>query len=109
MAKATSGQVSGRRGQAQAVRTADVKPMPGTALIAAGPSSRHGSAVRTYSVDEVARLAGLSRDLVYDEMRRGHLAYLKVGRRRLKTVGGASWLTPMPRPGRHGTWPSTSA
>jgi excisionase family DNA binding protein len=38
-----------------------------------------------YSVDEAARLTGLSRDLLYDEMRRGHLDYLKVGRRRLIT------------------------
>jgi excisionase family DNA binding protein len=38
-----------------------------------------------YSVDEVARLTGLSRDLLYDEMRRGNLAYIKVGRRRLIT------------------------
>jgi excisionase family DNA binding protein len=36
-----------------------------------------------YSVDEAARLTGLSRDLLYDEMRRGNLAYVKVGRRRL--------------------------
>ena len=38
-----------------------------------------------YSVDEAARLTGLSRDLLYDEMRRGHLTYVKVGRRRLIT------------------------
>jgi excisionase family DNA binding protein len=38
-----------------------------------------------YSVDEAARLTGLSRDLLYDQMRRGNLAYLKVGRRRLIT------------------------
>ena len=38
-----------------------------------------------YSVDEAARLTGLSRDLLYDEIRRGHLDYLKVGRRRLIT------------------------
>jgi excisionase family DNA binding protein len=38
-----------------------------------------------YSVDEAARLTGLSRDLLYDEMRRGDLAYVKVGRRRLIT------------------------
>jgi excisionase family DNA binding protein len=38
-----------------------------------------------YSVDEAAHLTGLSRDLLYDEMRRGHLGYLKVGRRRLIT------------------------
>jgi len=38
-----------------------------------------------YSVDEAARLTGLSRDLLYDEMRRGNLVYVKVGRRRLIT------------------------
>jgi len=38
-----------------------------------------------YSVDEAAQLTGLSRDLLYDEMRRGHLNYIKVGRRRLIT------------------------
>jgi excisionase family DNA binding protein len=38
-----------------------------------------------YSVDEAARLTGLSRDLLYDQMRRGNLPYLKVGRRRLIT------------------------
>jgi excisionase family DNA binding protein len=36
-----------------------------------------------YSVNEVARLTGLSRDLLYDEMRRGNLSYLKIGRRRV--------------------------
>jgi excisionase family DNA binding protein len=38
-----------------------------------------------YSVDEAARLTGLSRDLLYDQMRRGNLTYVKVGRRRLIT------------------------
>ena len=38
-----------------------------------------------YSVDEAARLTGLSRDLLYDEMRRGNLLYTKVGRRRIIT------------------------
>jgi excisionase family DNA binding protein len=38
-----------------------------------------------YSVDEAASLTGLSRDLLYDEMHRGNLRYLKVGRRRLIT------------------------
>ena len=38
-----------------------------------------------YSVDEAARLTGLSRDLLYDEMRRGNLLYVKVGRRRVIT------------------------
>jgi len=36
-------------------------------------------------VDEAAQLTGLSRDLLYDQMRRGNLDYLKVGRRRLIT------------------------
>jgi excisionase family DNA binding protein len=39
-----------------------------------------------YSVNEAARLTGLSRDLLYDEMRRGNLTYVKVGRRRLITL-----------------------
>ena len=34
-----------------------------------------------YSVDEAAAITGLSRDLLYDQMRTGKLAYLKVGRR----------------------------
>jgi excisionase family DNA binding protein len=38
-----------------------------------------------YSVNEVARLTGLSRDLLYDEMRRGNLPYKKIGRRRVIT------------------------
>jgi len=36
-----------------------------------------------YSVDEAAAITGLSRDLLYDEMRTGRLAYLKIGRRRI--------------------------
>jgi excisionase family DNA binding protein len=38
-----------------------------------------------YSVDEAAQITGLSRDLLYDQMRTGRLAYLKVGRRRIIT------------------------
>ena len=38
-----------------------------------------------YSVKEAARVTGLSRDLLYDEMRAGRLVYLKVGRRRIIT------------------------
>jgi excisionase family DNA binding protein len=38
-----------------------------------------------YSVDEAAQIIGLSRDLLYDQMRTGQLAYLKVGRRRIIT------------------------
>jgi hypothetical protein len=30
-----------------------------------------------YSVDEAAAITGLSRDLLYDQMRAGNLAYLK--------------------------------
>jgi excisionase family DNA binding protein len=51
-----------------------------------------------YSVDEAARLTGLSRDLLYDEMRRGNLARVTAGTRRLITgqhlqqlLGIASW------------------
>jgi len=42
----------------------------------------------SYSVDEAARLTGLSRDLLYDEMRRGNtrdLSQSGQGRRRLWT------------------------
>jgi excisionase family DNA binding protein len=34
---------------------------------------------------EAAAITGLSRDLLYDQMRAGKLAYLKVGRRRIIT------------------------
>jgi excisionase family DNA binding protein len=51
-----------------------------------GPPAPDPPAERlAYSVDEAARLTGLSRDLLYDEMRRGNLPYVKVGRRRLIT------------------------
>jgi excisionase family DNA binding protein len=46
-----------------------------------GPSGQR----LAYSIDEAARLTGPSRDLLYDEMRRGNLTYVKVGRRRLIT------------------------
>src|SRR5262249_55184290 len=39
----------------------------------------------TYSVSEAALITGLSRDLLYDQMRPGRLAFIKVGRRRLIT------------------------
>jgi excisionase family DNA binding protein len=65
-------------------------PAPESANIPAspdtGPPEPDPAAGRlAYSVDEAARLTGLSRDLLYDEMRRGNLGYLKVGRRRLIT------------------------
>ena len=57
---------------------------PGDDSAAAANRDPHGGRL-AYSVDEAARLTGLSRDLLYDEMRRGNLAYVKVGRRRLIT------------------------
>jgi excisionase family DNA binding protein len=57
---------------------------PGDDSTAAARQDPHGGRL-AYSVDEAARLTGLSRDLLYDEMRRGNLAYVKVGRRRLIT------------------------
>jgi excisionase family DNA binding protein len=39
----------------------------------------------TYSVEEAAEATGHSRDLLYDEMRAGRLAHLKIGRRRMIT------------------------
>ena len=76
------------------------EPKPGPATLSRGSSDPAPTSDTTtdradqdtpsgrlaYSVDEAARLTGLSRDLLYDEMRRGNLAYLKVGRRRLITL-----------------------
>jgi excisionase family DNA binding protein len=45
-----------------------------------GPTER-----LAFSVDEVAQITGLSRDLLYDQMRTGRLGYIKVGRRRIIT------------------------
>jgi excisionase family DNA binding protein len=50
-----------------------------------GPAKSQPVGRLAYSVDEAARLTGLSRDLLYDQMRRGNLTYIKVGRRRLIT------------------------
>lgn len=38
-----------------------------------------------YSIDEVVEITGLSRDLLYGQMRTGRLSYIKVGRRRIIT------------------------
>ena len=59
-------------------------PDPGSGM-PGQPASDPPAERLAYSVDEAARLAGLSRDLLYDEMRRGNLPYVKVGRRRLIT------------------------
>jgi excisionase family DNA binding protein len=45
----------------------------------------HSDERLAYSVEEAAQITGLSRDLLYDQMRTGRLAYLKVGRRRIIT------------------------
>jgi excisionase family DNA binding protein len=49
-----------------------------------GTGERPGDRL-AYSVDEAAAIIGLSRDLLYDQMRAGRLAYLKIGRRRVIT------------------------
>ena len=63
-----------------------------TPPVASSPQAREPGQPETYpadrlaySIDEAARLTGLSRDLLYDQMRSGNLAYVKVGRRRLIT------------------------
>ena len=60
-------------------------PGDNSAAAADRPGQDPPSGRLAYSVDEAARLSGLSRDLLYDEMRRGNLAYVKAGRRRLIT------------------------
>jgi excisionase family DNA binding protein len=57
---------------------------PGNDSAAAAGHDPHSGRL-AYSVDEAAQLTGLSRDLLYDEMRRGNLASVKIGRRRLIT------------------------
>src|SRR6266699_6874090 len=67
-------------------RILDPVPPDDDITAAAGrPGQDPPSGRLAYSVDEAARLTGLSRDLLYDQMRRGNLAYVKVGRRRLIT------------------------
>ena len=74
-------------GPADSPRRASGPPPEGT--IAAGTAGRAGRDSHdgrlARSAHEAARLTGLSRDLLYDEMRRGHLNYIKIGRRRLIT------------------------
>ena len=85
------------------------KPAPGSTPAAetlvpaqaAGPEPGPPAERLAYSVDEAARLTGLSRDLLYDEMRRGNLDYLKIGRRRLITrqhLEQFLGITPRPQP-----------
>jgi excisionase family DNA binding protein len=66
-----------------------------------GPAPSLPAERLAYSVNEAARLTGLSRDLLYDEMRRGNLDYIKVGRRRLITrqhLERFLGITPRPAP-----------
>jgi excisionase family DNA binding protein len=73
---------------------------------ARAPESGPAAERLAYSVDEAARLTGLSRDLLYDEMRRGHLDYIKVGRRRLLTrqhLEQFLGITPRSRPSPAGS------
>jgi excisionase family DNA binding protein len=61
-------------------------PTPRPAPAQSSPAQPEAAAERlAYSVEETARLTGLSRDLLYDQMRCGNLPYLKVGRRRIIT------------------------
>jgi excisionase family DNA binding protein len=67
-------------------QTSDPAPPGDESTAAASPAGQDPPSGRlAYSVDEAAHLTGLSRDLLYDEMRRGNLTYVKVGRRRLIT------------------------
>ena len=67
---------------------------------AAGPNESLPERL-AYSVAEAVLLTRLSRDLLYDQLRSGKLAYLKVGRRRVITrtelqtflSRAASWTT----------------
>ena len=77
-------------------RTQDTVPQAASDSGSAPPAER-----LAYSVDEAAQITGLSRDLLYDQMRRGNLNYLKVGRRRLITrqhLEQFLGITPGPHP-----------
>ena len=74
--------MSSRQPRPSDPRQAAAGPAPHeTSQLGPGPAAER----LAYSVDEAARLTGLSRDLLYDEMRRGNLPYKKVGRRRVIT------------------------
>jgi excisionase family DNA binding protein len=76
-----------KAGPAGSPRHATQQVPPGdNSAAAAGRSGQDPHSGRlAYSVDEAARRTGLSRDLLYDKMRRDNLADVKVGRRRLIT------------------------
>jgi excisionase family DNA binding protein len=65
----------------RAPHAASAPTQPGASRPQPGPATER----LAYSVNEAARITGLSRDLLYDQMRQGNLDYIKVGRRRLIT------------------------
>jgi excisionase family DNA binding protein len=69
------------RASRSAPHAASTPPPPDTSRPRPDPATER----LAYSVSEAARLTGLSRDLLYDQMRQGNLDYIKVGRRRLIT------------------------
>jgi hypothetical protein len=75
-------------GPASSPRRTSGPPPPGDDIAASSASradrdSRRGRLA--YSADKAVRLTVLSRDLLYDQMRRGNLAYADIGRRCLIT------------------------
>jgi excisionase family DNA binding protein len=76
------------RQQLRVQKAAEPSPLPASVVDAEMDKGQPGDALAgriAYSVAEAAFITGLSRDLLYDQMRIGKLAYLKVGRRRLIT------------------------
>jgi excisionase family DNA binding protein len=66
-------------------RSAPSAPSTSTSSATSRPLPDPAAERLAYSVNEAARLTGLSRDLLYDQMRQGNLTYIKIGRRRLIT------------------------
>ena len=77
--------MSARASRAGELRRAAHPPSTPAPLGAISPQPDPETERLAYSVNEAARLTGLSRDLLYDQMRQGNLDYIKVGRRRLIT------------------------
>jgi excisionase family DNA binding protein len=83
----TETKTANRSGVFRAARGA-ASPLPAQQADDANAASRKADPPGerlAYSVAEAALITGLSRDLLYNQMRAGNLAYLKVGRRRLIT------------------------
>jgi excisionase family DNA binding protein len=75
----SSTETPGRHGALSAIAGSQAAPEPGEPEPVLDPQRL------AYSIQEAARLTGLSRDLLYDQMRQGNLSYIKIGRRRLIT------------------------